>query len=239
MIRMTSRLSWGLGVLLLAGWARAQTKGDFGDRGQIILSVDRLMPLLSYEDVKASQNGTDASVAVTSISLVGHGKTLTFYNDPRLSFDYTVVPRLTIGGSVYVFTQAANSTTVDTNGMSASADNPRVTLWGIAPRVGYIVPIGSKFAFWPRGGFSFNDASHTSVQVGNTQINSGSATQFAFDLEPTFVFTPFAHVGVTAGGALDIPIAGSVDVPQGNNLSTSVDVAEFHIGLHMGLLVYF
>jgi len=232
-----------LSLLAMASVARADNEGALGDKGDIIISVDRLMPLLSYEDVKATTQGNptvSASIAVTSISLVGHGGTESLYNIPRLAFDYAVIPHLTIGGSVYVFTQAGNSSTVTIAGTSTTTYNAKATEWGIAPRVGYVIGLGHDFAFWPRAGVSFNDASHTSgIQVGTTQVNGSSATEFALDLEPMFVYTPFSHVGITAAPTLDIPLAGSVSVPAGNNLTSSASLTELQIGLHVGLLIHF
>jgi hypothetical protein len=224
-------------------WAKAAlAAGDpeFADRGTFILGVERIMPLVSYEDVKASQNGASSSTSITSFSLVTHGAAATLYNIPRFAIDYTVIPKLTLGGSVYVYTQVGNSTTTTAqNGVQTTTDNGKTTFWGFAPRVGYVINLSDVVAFWPRGGFSFNDANHGSSVVNGTPVGSASATQFALDLEPTFVFIPVQHVGITASAVVDIPLTGSVDVPVGNNLTTSLDLTELHIGAHVGLLVYF
>jgi hypothetical protein len=219
----------------------AQSAKGFGDTGQPILSVDRLMPLFSYENVKTS-NGTPArSQTITGLSLVTHGSNQTFYNVPRFAFDYVVVSHLTIGGSAYVSFQMGNSTTnTNPQGVQTTTDNPKVTLWGLAPRVGYVIPLGDVVAFWPRGGFSYNALSTSSITVNNQVQPGTSASQLAIDLEPTFVFVPIEHVGITLAGAVDIPLTGSQDTPIGNtNATVHADLAEFHVGVHAGLLVYF
>jgi hypothetical protein len=228
--------------LLVPRSALAAGDPDFGDRGTVLIGVERLMPLLSYENVKASQNGTGGSTSITSFSLVTHGATETVYNVPRFALDYTVIPKLTIGGSVYVYAQAGNSTTTTAaNGVQTTTDNGKLTFWGFAPRLGYILNLGDVVAFWPRGGFSFNDVSSGSTSANGITTGGSSGTQFALDLEPTFAFIPLPHVAFTATAAVDIPLTGSVNVPVGNNgnLTTSLDLAEFHIGAHLGLLVYF
>ncbi len=226
--------------LLLPRSALAAGDPAFGDQGSLIVGVERLMPLISYENVKASQNGQGSSTSVTSFSLVTHGSTATVYNVPRLALDYTVIPKLTLGGSIYVYFQAGNSTTTTAaNGVQTTTDNGKLTYWGFAPRVGYILNLSDVVAFWPRGGISYNNASNGGSVVNGVQAGSSSANQFALDLEPTFVFIPLPHVGFTATAAVDIPLTGSVNVTLGNNVNTSVDLSELHIGAHVGLLVYF
>ncbi len=230
-------------ALVAARTASAQAAapaGAFGDEHQAILSVDRLMPLFAYENQKQTNDdrSTD-SHTVTSMSFVTHGIAYnTFYNIPRFAFDYTVWSHLTVGGSIFVSFQLGNSTThTDPNGVSVTNDNSKITYWGLAPRVGYILQLSDLFAFWPRGGFSFNDAS-TSIPVRNGPSESATLTQWALDLEPIFVITPVQHVGFTIGGAIDIPFAGSISATTGGT-TVSLDQSQFHFGITGGMLVWF
>lgn len=233
--------------LLLPVAAHAQQENAFGEQGQFILSVDRLMPLVSYEDLKVSQGGNKVSISSLGFSFVGHGETITLYNQPRFSFDYLITNGLTLGGSVYLYLQASNSVSVTANNVTTTTDGSKETLWGIAARVGYVIPISGIVSFWPRGGISFNDINYGSATAtgGGVSIQKagGSARQFAVDLEPTFVFTPLDHVGITASAIADIPVTGSSDVPTttaaGTPATVSYDLTQFHIGVHAGLLVYF
>jgi hypothetical protein len=238
MIRKLTILGALAAGLLFSGAATAQEGGKFGDEGQAIISADRVMPLFAYENEKVSVNGGgSSSQTVTSLSLVTHGGTLnTFYNIPRFAFDYTVYQHLTVGGSIYVYLQTGNSTTQHQPGQpDVSTDNSKVTFWGLAPRVGWIFQLSDLFAFWPRGGISFND------EIANHPNNGGSTTvtQWALDLEPMFAITPASHVAITAGGAIDIPLTGSVTDNPNGGASVSVDSTMFHFGLTGGLLIWF
>lgn len=245
-------LGAGAAVLLAASSAAAQQPaGAFGDQGQAIVSIDRLMPLFSYDNYKQGDfggGGGTNSTTVTSMSFIGHGLGLfdygggntaeLFYNVPRFAFDYTVWQHLTIGGSIWAYFQLGNSVThTEPNGVSTSNDQGKITFWGLAPRVGWILQLSDLFSFWPRGGFSFNDASLSIPNPGGPST-SATVTQWALDLEPMFVITPIPHVGFTAGGAIDIPFAGSLSVSSGG-ASVSVDSTQFHFGLNAGLLAWF
>ncbi len=247
MIRRTITAVGALAVLLLSS-GTAQAAPTFGmESGDFILSADRLMPLFAYENVKTENgNGGSSSSTLTSIAFVTHGAGISVYNIPRFSLDVTVIPHLTLGGSVYAYFQLGNSNTgTDAQGVSVTTENAKATFFGLAPRVGYILPIGDTFAFWPRGGLSFNDVGISTPTITNpagrvTGGGSGTVTQWAIDLEPTFVFTPFPHMGITGGAALDIPFAGSQSATNPVNGTTiSVPSTQLHFGLNLGLLVWF
>jgi hypothetical protein len=240
-------------VLLFAAPAAAQKEGAFGEQGQAIVSVDRLMPLFAYESYKQGDLGgggvTDTNT-ITSVSFVGHGLSifgygggaepgLLLYNVPRFAFDYTVWQHLTVGGSVWAYFQLGNSATfTDRNGVSTTTDNAKVSFWGLGPRAGWILHLSDLFAFWPRGGVSFNDASVTFASMPGQPTTTGTVTQWAIDLEPMFVITPVPHAGITVGGAVDIPFAGSLSSSTAGT-TVSVDSTQFQFGLNAGLLVWF
>ncbi len=231
--------------------ATAAFAGDadaFGSAHQVMISADRLMPLFAYESQKETTNagGQTGSTTntVTSVALVGNGlHETTFYNLPRFAVDYTIIPNLTIGGSVYGFFTLGSSTTDASGGTSTSQDNTKITIWGIAPRVGYIIPFSSAFAFWPRGGISFQSLA-TSTPDNNqppqpqTTTNT-NLTQWAVDLEPMFAWTPVTHAAITFGGVIDIPLTGSnTSSNSANSVSVSTDTTQFHFGVTAGLLIY-
>ncbi len=56
-----------LAVLLAAPLANAQTKGGFGEKGQFIISADRLVPVFSYTSDVWTDNSVNPSVT-TSVS---------------------------------------------------------------------------------------------------------------------------------------------------------------------------
>lgn len=260
-----------LAVLTTAPLAMAQ-RADFGQQGQFILDADRLLPFFGYTSYSVdgptgggvSKNTT--TITQTSLSFFygstpnfsglfagGNGgadiATNLFYTVPRIGFDYVIIPNVTIGGDVILYFTLGGSTgsEVDmTNGMTTTttSTNPSVTLFGIAPRGGYILPLNDMFSLWLRGGFSYYTV--TAKASNNNNGANQSATegehQPAIDLEPQIVFTPIPHVGFTAGLTLDIPFAGGVSgsTQNGGQTTTTTDSASvLYFGLTLGMLAHF
>jgi hypothetical protein len=243
MLRKLTILAVSAATLLGARTAFAQAAGAFGDQGQAIVSADRVMPLFAYENNSIKHpDGTKDSQTVTSMALVTHGPTfITIYNVPRFAFDYTVWRHLTVGGSVWLYFQAGNSNTHSEPGTpDVTTDQPKVTFWGLAPRVGWILHLSDLFAFWPRGGISFNDSSSgVTRHMGNVSIDSSTSyTQWALDLEPMFAITPLPHGAFTVGPVLDIPLGGTFSRTD-NGMTVSTDETNFHFGIVGGLLLWF
>jgi hypothetical protein len=264
-----------MGLLLLLVFSAMPAHADdavpaFGDKGQIILSADRLMGFFDYTSTKVKdptgqqsdsinyasfsllQNPLGAAYAANPGSASGVA-VIAPYNAPRLSFDYTVIPHVTVGGSFVVFfTPGANETEKScASGMgcvTASSGTTSATLFGFAPRGGYILGINRLLSIWPRGGVSIYSLHLSTPLNGGTGTGpsgntSSTYTQFMVNLEPMVVLTPATHVGITAGPVVDIPVVGGVktttttggvsSTPPGDGLTL------FHIGVEVGLLAWF
>jgi opacity protein-like surface antigen len=213
----------------------------FGSPG-FIVSADRLLPLLSYQSIKTTQDdGSSDTQSRLSIALMNNGPFqvfASFYNLPRLGFDWLPVQNLTLGGAAWFYTDLqASESVAPAGGSSKSGDQPKVTYWGVAPRVGYIFPMGDKLSLWPRAGVEYHNVS--SSDVGN---GSGSITQFAFEAEAMLVISPWNHFGFMVGPTVDVPITGE-QTTAGNTggmpTSTRVDSAMFQVGLSAGMLGHF
>ena len=235
-----------LGILTAAGSASAADEtGGLATQGQFIFSADRLFSVFSYQDTKIDgAMNTSTSTSSTQIGLFsgvnnGNGAS-NFFAVPRLGFDYTITPNITVGGSIFVFANLGSSTT-ETNG-SNSMSNPagKLTYWGLAPRAGYIFPITDSFSFWGRLGFSFIDGSvSTTTTMGNTTTTTTNGlSQWAIDVEPMFVFSPVNHFGFVFGPTVDIPLTGSASNNNGN-ATVSFTSAQVYVGVQAGLLGYF
>jgi hypothetical protein len=269
-VRRLIAVAAGVGVMLASSLALAQSKSTLGDPGEFIFSADRLLPVLGYSSQSTTQAGqlgpgiTKVSTTESSSSLGffwggspgfvaalgGNNATLpNVFTVPRLGFDYTIIPNLTVGGDIVVFfTLGGNvSTETDNNAggkQTTTTNEPKSTIFGIAPRAGYILHFTDLFHLWLRGGFSFYSASvKQTVQVNNNNVTTSfDAHQPAIDLDPQFVITPVPHFGFTAGLTADIPFAGgySVNVNQPNS-TTSVSAGQslFFIGVTGGLVGWF
>ena len=260
-------------VLTAAPAAMAQAKAtDFGEQGQFIIGADRLLSLFGYShfsaDLPTGGNLTKntASLDSTSIGLLYGGTPISLgvgnagglggyttnlaFTVPRVGLDYVIVPNVTIGGDLvlYFTVGGSSSTEQDFQGgtqMTTSTGNPGVTLFGIAPRGGYILGLNDMFSLWLRGGFSYYTwtSKQTVTQGNNSVTNTSSENQFAGDLEPQIVFHIIPHVGFTAGLTLDIPLfgqwSGSQQPANGTTQSQSGGASLLYFGLNLGMLAYF
>jgi hypothetical protein len=266
-MRSLSAAVLGLGVLLTASAASAQ---EFGEKGQIILSADRLMPLLSYTQDKTTDNNqnptqtnyydsTQLSLFWGSTSISGDAQGLgnngggavpNVYTVPRLGFDYVLLPHLTLGGNA-VFFATLGSGTNQCNG--GQCNNPTIgngssNVFGIVPRVGYVIGLSPVFSVWLRGGIHYYHE-HTSfphvLPQCNNRVDSDDANLevFGLTLDPQLVIAPVNHFAIVAGPTVDWGFAGGVsaDQPNGCNARTTASegFAALNIGLNGGLMGWF
>jgi hypothetical protein len=245
MRRVLFTISAATALVLPARSAAAQER--LGEKGQLIISVDRLVPLFSYTSTKLNNpNGSSTTDSLSRFSLLSSGfggsgfDTFNIHNVPRVSFDYTVTHGLTLGGSIIVFFSGGGThTATDRNGVSRSVDANGYTLFGVAPRVGYILRLGrSNFYFWPRGGVSFYSL-NVKTHNPNGSTNSDTYSDWAIDIEAMFAFSPVAHVAFTLGPTADVPFTGSHSSTPAGEPTTSTDFSQLQIGGHLGLLAYF
>lgn len=249
----------GLSVGLLALAAPSRAAGDdangFGDRHQLIVSADRLLPLIGYThaSVSTTDNGQDLSDSHSGVNvslLFGNSLALTSSNVvdvhtlPRVAFDFTVIKSLTLGGAIAFGAGFAGKESQESvaGGVKTTTktDDPRAYAFGFAPRVGYVLPLTEYLAFWPRGGLGIY---HTNVHQTRTVANvetetSVSDTLLSLDLDPQLVITPYPHLFMNVGPLLNIPLTGSrsTDTTAGSRtLSVSNDVSVFRIGLSAGI----
>lgn len=234
-----------------AGGAQA-----FGEKGELIVSADRLLPLFSY--TSASVTDTRNNVDLTT-SRSGSGLSFLFGRDlsipadsravpinvhaiPRVAFDVSIIDRLTLGAAI-AFGFGLGGTNADPapGGGERREDAPTATAIGIAPRVGYVIPLGDLVAFWPRAGLGFYSVKVTSERpVGATGIETVRATDtlWSLDLDPQFALVPFEHFFIHVGPMINIPIAGSRSIATTTGARTDetrVDASVFHLGVSAGL----
>ncbi len=114
-------------------------------------------------------------------------------------------------------------------------------LRGVAPRLGYIVPLTPSLAFWPRAGVAYSTVSKSSSNSASaTSFGSvASLNQFSVDLEGNLVYSPFPHLGFDLELFGSIPASGNASVDNGNGTSSSIPIAEAVVGLTGGILGWF
>ena len=252
------RLSLGFAAslaLLSPRTAAAQEANGFGEKGELIISADRLMSFISYsrdsvDETNGNLTTTEAESSTSIALLLGReASNPTHVNPhtiPRIAFDYVVIPHLTVGGSFVLGLGLGGSLTTKTSGngpdTSTSTDAPTVTAVGIAARAGYVLPLGQSIAFWPRAGFAYYSLSSKTTTTDGNNNNATSEihatdTAFSLDLDPQFVWVPVSHFFINAGPLINIPLAGKASTTTdagGTSIEKSDDLHYFHIGLSAG-----
>ena len=174
--------------------ARADTE-DLTN-ASVVVGLERVVSLITWEQFTASSNGQSTSETLTSIATFSTdpgGVGDAFALSPRLGVDAVVSHGLTLGGSAWVFTDISRSASSG----GTSQDQPKRTWGGIAPRVGYILPLTPSLAFWPRAGVAYSTLSTSTANTGAGAIVSSGGTslsQFSVDLEGNLVYSPFPRV---------------------------------------------
>lgn len=239
-------------ALLTGGDAKAAGHASgFGDKGELILSADRLMPLFGYSHQSidaANNNNVSESGSNSEISLLfahaggGSPLLLDVHSVPRIAADFTVINNLTIGlGVGFLFGLGGNTKRTQQNGattVTTKTDSPTGTMIGLAPRVGYIFPLGEHLAIWPRLGFAFYSVNTTSKQTNgnNNTVETDEVTNTAFslDLDPQLVIIPVENFFFTVGPTLNVPITGSLSSTTTVG-ATSTDFSQDTSLLHFGI----
>jgi hypothetical protein len=267
-MRTLAAVGAAMGVVLTASVAGAQTTGyGFGQKGEFVLSADRLVPILSFTSNKVTFNNQNPNVSVSDtgsgLSLLwgnnsafavqgargspgfSGGGNSTFYTTPRVGFDYVFLPNWTLGGDLFVFFTLGKSQSITQGNVTTDINQPSANAFGIAPRVGYIFGLSEPLSIWLRGGFSYYHAG-TSIQDNNcsNQSDTTSLGVFGVDIDPQLVISPAPHFAFTAGPAVDIGFAGSASATNvtGNcNTTTTVSggYSSYNIGITGGLLGWF
>ncbi|HEX8791686.1 MAG TPA: hypothetical protein VF765_12110, partial [Polyangiaceae bacterium] len=167
----------------------------------------------------------------------------TIYNVPRLGFDYTIIKGLTLGGELIAFFTLGGSTTT---GNAPSQSNPGGSVFGIAPRVGYIFSLSDVFAIWPRGGLSYYDANFSARDGAfNVCNDTANANLFGLDIDPVFTISPAQHFAFMAGPTLDWGFTGGYSTSTPTNpacsqtRNTSYNYQAINFALNAGLLGWF
>jgi hypothetical protein len=271
MIRKLSAVAAGVGALLVSSAAHAQAApSSFGNQGQFIFSADRLFPVFGYSRGSLNEPGQPPAgvnkvVDSEDQTALGFfwGATPAFqgvgtagvaipnvYTVPRLGFDYTIIPNVTIGGDVTVFFTlggSGSSETYESNGntQTTTGPEPKSTIFGIAPRAGYILHLTDLLSLWLRGGVSFYTATSktSNTNNGQTTTNSFNFDQLGLDLDPQLVITPIPHFGFTVGVTGDIPLTGGISesttVSGGGSTSVSSHASLLFVGVTGGLVGWF
>lgn len=238
--------------LAFAKNASAEEARSFGERGQLLLTADRLLPLVSFTTQTVTANDGAVTTETTDRGgsfafFVGREPGLSpIHTVPRLTADVTIFRHVTVGTAfVAAFGLASahieRTTPAGQPQTTRENDAPSATLFGFAPRIGYILPLGAHVALWGRGGVAFysvQSSSATTTNAGATTTSTEKDTVFSLDLDPQLVWLPVPHLLLHVGPLVNFPLSGSHETAfaQGSvSQSRSDNLSVFHVGLSAAL----
>jgi hypothetical protein len=201
--------------------------------GVVIVSAARLIPLVALSDRSVDAAGTDGHTG-TRLNFGSDPNGTNAYSVPRLGVDWVVVRGVTLGADF------AGWATL--GGPPALGDDPQVSLFGVAPRVGLLASLDPRVNVWLRAGVAYYSLHEDGVNGGAGGVTSYALTwkQLDLDSEIHLVFTPFPHLGVMAGIETEIPLHGVFDEQRSGATRAPIDAGAswLHLGLTAGLLGY-
>lgn len=248
----------GIATLLLATTPAIAHAEDapprFARAGQIILTADRLVPLVSHtwQSIEAQEGSTSLVTkdSGTSIAFVGREPNLgTAHTVPRLAFDIAPFEGLTLGAGLAFAVGVAGQheetrTSAGLPDVTRRSDAPRGTLLGFAPRIGYALPLRRDLYLWSRAGFSFYAVSTTTEQSTSESTSRSETTDslFSIDLDALLAWRPSDHVVLLGGPLVDVPLLGAhaTELAQAGIVKDRSDqLRVLHVGIALSLGVTF
>lgn len=232
-----------------AGSSRHSLQGPLSrEEGRFLLGVERISGVVGWYTRSVDENdfgrfererrGAQLHVFAATAHVGDDRNWTQFSGTPRVTFDVLTDFGMTLGGFAAVLGSAGNEDLV-VNGVEQeeiTAPDSISVLTGL--RMGWVVPLSPRFAFWPRAGAAYSlqhvlgpAGARLTVQV--LQVN----------LEPTFFFAMAPHVGLLLHPFVDLGVAGSVKtsfVIAGIPSQSSTGSLRMHAGgATIGLVAHF
>lgn len=128
------------------------------------------------------------------------------------------------------FFELSHSQTSQAAGMTSTRNEPKVTAWSVAPRVGYIIPLSASLAAWPRAGLSYYSQSLSPANAAGIS----SYHEAAVDVDALLVWWPVPHYFIAGGPVADLSLSGAASGSSGGPI-VSNDYSSFHIEITLGI----
>lgn len=207
--------------MLAARASKAQELG-FGSKGQVVLDSTGtslagqvginpvvLTPFIAFATtstpLRTEDNGT-RTVDVTR-------RETTFILNPGI--DVFVIDHLSLGGEILIGKSSVSNKTVTRDKRTGiettvTSDAPSPTFFGILPRIGYDIPLGRHFSFWPRGGFGYLHTGYSEpAPAGPGTIDTSESFWLVF-VDAIFNWHPTQSFFIGAGPGFTTTVSHSV-----------------------------
>ncbi len=186
-----------------------RTKPLNGDlRNGVVFSAERLFPVVTVQTLAPSRSTSfvDCGVSATPTHCApaepatqdevhlgpSWDAARSLFDFPALAFD-GAISGVTLGGSLVVGQVVASRQTYETTrGLEA-----RHGAFGISPRIGYAVPIGDRFALWPRLGMAAAVSDVLKDDVNLLFVTTQLGALWFFTHHAALALTPAYHAPMT------------------------------------------
>lgn len=183
-----------LGTMMIASSMDAAAT-PFAEKGAFVIGGEQLAGF-----GVSKLEFAEGDVSSTYVSLLGNNSGLTPFDMPRLAFDFFVIDRLSIGGTV---TYARETLEVTTG--SVSMEQPSVSTFVFSPRVGFGTRITDRLGFWVRGGITYFRGDQ---EIGNTDTDWSGIN---LNIDPAVLVFLSDAVALGVGPTLNVPLDGSIE----------------------------
>jgi hypothetical protein len=206
--------------------ADAAPNAGFGERGDLVLAVERLIPVVAVERTTGDDPRV-GSVTTTSFGASADAAPRTVERLGRIAFDAAFLRRVTAGASVFASRILFRRYTDETG-----------TLLGVAPRLGYVAPLGRSWALWPRAGTQLSWRKFGDIGASSRQ------TRWHATAELVLAWFPVRHAALTLTPTAMVPLGGSsilIESSAGSGgpsryAGTKDPTTSWALGLFLGLM---
>jgi hypothetical protein len=193
--------------------ATLTARAELGSQGDAIFGAERLFGIRGerrYEDRPAPTEDREYDQTVISFGLAEY---LIPYNVPRLTFDYAVVDKITVGGAL-----GFSSANLSLEG----AGSATTTTFLFAPRAGFLHMFGRVAGIWPRAGITYSRSSRE---------DDFRESGLGLNLECYFPIAFTEHFGLLLGLTFDQSLTANHDPIQSVDYPVSYRGFAFQLGL--------
>src|SRR5437764_897041 len=124
------------------------------DDAHVLVGLERTTGV-AFSHAEISYGGISVTTDQTDGTLLWSQGGAAPYSMPRFAFDVVVSGAFTFGGSAGYGWHTASLRGSD----GSSTDQPSVSTFAVAPRIGVLCPVSASMYFWPRVGATYSSQS--------------------------------------------------------------------------------
>lgn len=224
-------------VVFEAGEARAADPSvPMGAKGQLV--IDQISGFRMNVDGNLSYYGpiglSSRSYTQTLIGATGDQTVHVFTWWLAPSADYFVVDNISVGALIE-FSQTSGSVDFPTgNGQTQNVSQPTTTSLTLLPRVGYFLPFGGRFGFWPRLGAGYVTRGAVRGDQNPQNQTKDSFGAFLLDLDAGILMRVSDYLFFKIAPDVSFSLAGS-HTQETQGVSRSANANVFQVGATVGL----